>query len=55
MGGEIVEKFKNVVIHSQYVGIMAMLSNLLEMVDDATNNPGEFVTQNGKGHSSWSS
>jgi hypothetical protein len=54
MRGEIVEEFENVVIHSQYVRIMAMLSNLLEMVDDMTNNPGEFVTQNGKGHASWS-
>ena len=55
MRGEIVEEFENVVVHSQYVRIMAMLSNLLEMVDDATNNPSESVTQNGKGHASWSS
>ncbi len=55
MRGKIVEEFENVVIHSQYVRIVAMLPNLLEMVDDATNNPSEFVTQNGKGHASWSS
>ena len=54
MRREIVEEFENVVIHGQYVRIMAMLSNLLEMVDDTTNNPGEFVTQDGKGHASWS-
>jgi hypothetical protein len=33
---------------------VAMLSNLLEVVDNAANNPGEFVTQNGEGHASWS-
>jgi hypothetical protein len=44
MRGEIVEEFENVVIHSQYVRIMTILSNLLEMVDDATDDPGKFVT-----------
>jgi hypothetical protein len=55
MRREIVEESENVIIHSQYVRIVAMLSNLLEVVDNATDNPGEFVTQNGKGHASWCS
>jgi hypothetical protein len=54
MRREIVEESENVIVHSQHVRIMAMLSNLLEVVNNATNNPGEFVTQNGKGHASWS-
>jgi hypothetical protein len=55
MRREIVEESENVIIHRQYVRIVAMLSNLLEVVDNATDNPGEFVTQNGKGHASWCS
>lgn len=55
MRGKVVEESENVIIHSQHVRIVAMLSNLLEVVDNATNNPGEFVTQNSERHASWSS
>ena len=55
MRRKIVEESENVVIDSQHVRVVAMLSNLLEVVDDAANNPCKFVTQNGEGHSSWSS
>jgi hypothetical protein len=44
MRREVVEESENVVIHSQHVRIMAMLSDLLEVVNNATNNPGKFVT-----------
>jgi len=54
MRGKSVEKSEDVIINSQHVRIVAMLSNLLEVVDNAANNPGEFVTQNGEGHASWS-
>ena len=54
MRRKIVEEPENVIVYSQHVRIMAMLSNLLEVVDYATNNTGEFVTQNGERHPSWS-
>ena len=44
MRGKIVEKSEDVIINSQHVRIVAMLSNLLEVVDNAANNSGEFVT-----------
>lgn len=55
MRGKVVEESENVIIHSQHVRIMAMLSNLLKVVDNATNNPGKSVTQDSKRHASWSS
>jgi len=44
MRGKIVEESENVIINGQHVRIMAMLSNLLEVVDNAANYTGEFVT-----------
>jgi hypothetical protein len=40
MRGKIVKESENVIIHSQHIRIMAVLSNLLKVVDNATNNPG---------------
>jgi hypothetical protein len=54
MWRKIVEEPENVIIHGQHVRIMAMLPNLLEVVDYAANNPGESVTENGERHPSWS-
>jgi len=44
MRGKVVEESENVIINGQHVRIMAMLSNLLEVVDNAANYTGEFVT-----------
>jgi hypothetical protein len=44
MRGKIVEESENVIINGQHVRIMAMLSNLLEVVDNAANYTGKFVT-----------
>jgi hypothetical protein len=44
MRRKIVEESEDVVINSQHVRIMAVLSNLLEVMDNTTNNPSEFVT-----------
>jgi DUF917 family protein len=55
MRRKIVEKSENVIIHSHDVRIMAMLPDLLEVVNNAANNPGKLVTQNGESHASWGS
>jgi len=44
MRGKIVEESENVIINGQHVRIMAMLPNLLEVVDNAANYTGKFVT-----------
>lgn len=39
-----VEESENVIVYCKDIRIMTVLSNLLEMVDYATDNPSELVT-----------
>ena len=47
-----VEESENVIVYGKHIRIMAVLSNLLEVVDYATDDPSKLVTENSKGHTS---
>ncbi len=44
MWRKIVEESKNVIAYGKHIRIMAVLSNLLEVVDYAADDPSELVT-----------
>jgi len=44
MWRKIVEESKTIIAYGKHIRIMAVLSNLLEVVDYATNDPSKLVT-----------
>ncbi len=44
MWRKIVKESENVIVYGKHIGIMAVLSNLLEVVDNAADDPSELVT-----------
>ena len=44
MWRKIVEESENVIVYGKHIRIMAVLSNLLEVVDYAAHDPSELVT-----------